>query len=108
MSNPKGYLYAELEVTNPGYFDAEYAPRVKPVLEKYGARFLVAGGNPEVREGDRIVRRVVLLEFDSPQRAKEFYDSQDYQNVLAYRLASATAHLYILEGAQTQSPALDV
>ena len=40
-----------------------------PVLQEYGARFLVAGGNPEVREGDRQIRRVVLLEFDSIDRA---------------------------------------
>lgn len=107
MSDPKGYLYAELEVTDQAYFDAEYAPRVKPVLEKYGARFLVAGGNPEVREGDRNVKRVVFLEFESAQRARQFYDSQDYQDVIGYRLASANAHLYILEGAQTQSPAVN-
>lgn len=106
MGDPKGYIYAELDVTNQDYFDSEYAPRVKPVLEKYGARFLVAGGNPDVREGDRSVKRVVFLEFDNAQRARDFYDSQDYQNVLGYRVACAQTHLYILEGASTQSPAL--
>ncbi len=98
MSTTKGYIYAELEVTDPEYFNAEYAPRVQPVLQKYGAKFLVAGGAPEVREGDRVVRRIVFLEFDSPQRAREFYDSPDYQEVIGYRFVSARAHLYILEG----------
>lgn len=102
MSEPKGYLYAELDVSNQTYFDSEYVPRVKPVLEKYGARFLVAGGNPEVREGDRVVRRVVFLEFDNAQRAREFYDSPDYQEVIAYRFASAKAHLYLLEGTEPE------
>lgn len=102
MSEPKGYLYAELEVTNQAYFDAEYVPRVKPVMEKYGARFLVAGGNPAVREGDRLVKRVVLLEFENAQRAKAFYESADYQAVIGYRFASAKAHLYLLEGAGSE------
>lgn len=98
MSNAKGYIYAELEVTSPEYFNAEYAPRVQPVLEKYGAKFLVAGGDPEVREGDRAVKRVVFLEFESVQRARKFYDSKDYQDVIGYRFKSAHTHLYILEG----------
>lgn len=98
MSTAKGYIYAELEVTDLDYFNAEYAPRVKPVLEKYGAKFLVAGGNPDVREGDRTVKRVVFLEFESPRLAQEFYDSKDYQDVIAYRFDSARTHLYILEG----------
>jgi uncharacterized protein (DUF1330 family) len=94
----KGYIYAELDVTNPEYFNAEYAPRVQPVLQKYGARFLISGGQPQVREGDREVKRVVFLEFDSGDKAREFYDSKDYQDVIGYRFDSARAHLYILEG----------
>ena len=100
MSTAKGYIYAELDVTDPDYFNAEYAPRVKPVLQKYGAKFLVAGGNPEVREGDRTVKRVVFLEFESARLAREFYDSKDYQDVIGYRFDSARTHLYILEGTE--------
>lgn len=99
MSTAKGYIFAELEVTNPAYFNTEYAPRVAPVLEKYGAKFLIAGGEPEVREGDRSIKRIVFLEFESAARAREFYDSKDYQDVIGYRIESALTHLYILEGA---------
>ena len=96
----KGYIYAEVDVTDPHYFNTEYAMRVQPVIESYGARFLVAGGNPEVREGGRTVKRVVFLEFESAQRAREFYDSNEYQAVIGYRFDSADTHLYILDGAQ--------
>ena len=100
MSTAKGYIYAELDVTNPEYFNAEYAPRVQPVLEKYGAKFLIAGGSPDVREGDRTVKRIVFLEFESGRQAREFYDSKEYQEVIGYRFDSAHCHLYILEGAE--------
>lgn len=103
-STVKGYIYAEVEVTDPVAFNAEYAPRVQPVLERHGARWLVAGGAPDVREGGRAVTRVVLLEFDSPQAARAFYDSKDYQDVIGYRLASARTHLHILEGTAQGSP----
>ena len=98
MSNQKGYILAELDVTNSAYFYAEYMPRVRPVLEQYGAKFLVATDAPEVHEGDRVVKRVVFIEFESPARAREFYHSKDYQDVIGYRFDSASAHLYILDG----------
>ncbi|WP_042876697.1 DUF1330 domain-containing protein [Cupriavidus necator] len=100
MSNAKGYIYAELEIEDAAYFNAEYAPRVEPVLKKYGAKFLVAGGNPEVREGGRVVKRVVFLEFESAARAREFYDSSDYQQVIGYRFESAKTQLYIMQGTE--------
>lgn len=94
----KGYIFAELEVTDPAVFHDEYMPRVRPVLEKYGARFLVASDAPRVLEGDRVVKRIVFIEFDSPGRAREFYHSKDYQDVIDYRFRSARAHLYMLDG----------
>lgn len=99
MPHPaKGYIFAELEVTDPACFYAEYMPRVRPVLDKYGARFLIASDSPQVLEGDRKVKRIVFIEFDSPQRAREFYHSKDYQDVIDYRFRSAKTHLYMLDG----------
>ncbi|MFG1421623.1 DUF1330 domain-containing protein [Roseixanthobacter liquoris] len=100
MSGPvnKGYIFAELDVTDEAYFHREYMPRVEPVLEAYGAKFLIRGGNPAVIEGGREVKRVVLLEFESLARAKDFYFSPAYQDVIGYRFDSSEAHLYIMEG----------
>jgi uncharacterized protein (DUF1330 family) len=98
MQNSKGYIFAELDVTDPAYFHNEYMPRVRPVLDQYGARFLVASDTPQVLEGGRTVKRIVFIEFDSPQRAREFYHSKDYQDVIGYRFESAKAHLYMLDG----------
>lgn len=98
MQNQKGYIFAELVVTNPEYFYSEYMTRVGPVLEKWGATFAIAGGEPQVLEGDRKVERIVLVEFDSPQKAHEFYHSADYQAVIDYRFKSADTHLYLLQG----------
>lgn len=105
MAEPKGYILAELDVTDAAYFHGEYMPRVRPVLERYGAKFLIATDDPEVLEGDRVVRRVVFIEFESLARAREFYDSKDYQDVIGYRLRSAQSHLYMMEGAAASGPA---
>jgi uncharacterized protein (DUF1330 family) len=94
----KGFIYAELVVTDPEYFYNEYMTRVGPVLEKWGATFAIAGGEPQVLEGDRNVERVVLVEFESPEKANEFYHSEDYQEVIGYRTRSSKSHLYLLAG----------
>lgn len=101
MARSKGYIFAELDVTNPQYFHQEYMPRVRPVLEKYQAKFLIASDTPEVLEGERVVKRIVFIEFESPERAREFYHSKDYQDVIDYRFRSATAHLYMLDGVES-------
>ena len=100
MAAPKGYIYAELDITDERHFFDEYMPRVRPVLEQYGARFLVATDRPEVIEGGRVVRRIVFIEFDSPAVAREFYQSKAYQDVIGYRFDSARAHLYMLDGVE--------
>ena len=69
MATPKGYIFAELDITDHTHFYEEYMPRVRPVLEKYQAKFLIGDDNPQVLEGDRVVKRVVFIEFESLPRA---------------------------------------
>ncbi|WP_051224537.1 DUF1330 domain-containing protein [Paraburkholderia xenovorans] len=94
----KGYLYAELTVTDPARFHDEYMPRVRPVLKEYGATFLIATDHPDVVEGGRTVKRIIVLEFETPEIAHTFYYSEAYQEVMRYRTDSAETHLYLLDG----------
>ncbi len=73
----------------------------RPSSRKYGAIFLAGSDAPLVKEGDRNVKRVVLLEFESLQRAEEFYHSERYQAVIGFRFDSARSHLYIFEGSES-------
>ena len=98
MTTRKGYLFAELDVVDAAHFYDEYMSRVVPVLAEYGAIFLAGSDAPIVKEGGRDVKRVVLLEFDSQQRAEAFYHSERYQAIIGHRLKSARSHLYIFEG----------
>ena len=98
MSVKKAYLFAELDIEDAEYFYREYMSRVPAVLKEYGATFLAGSDEAFVKEGDRNVKRVVLLEFESLQRAQEFYQSSSYQAVIGHRFKSARTHLYIFEG----------
>lgn len=63
--------------------------------------FHCAQRHMRVLEGNRPVRRAVILEFDSPQQAEAFYRSPQYQEALALRLQSSTGHAYLLTGNNT-------
>ena len=94
----KGYVYAEIEVTNPERY-RDYMAKSKGAVEAHGGRFLVRGGAPEVMEGDRRVTRVVIVEFDTIERARAFYHSAQYREAAAIRHESAVTHYYLLAGA---------
>ena len=94
---PRGYIYAEIEVTDPAVYE-EYRKRVPATIAAFGGRYAVRIGDPQVLEGDRDVKRSVILEFDSRERALEWYDSEQYRDVKALRLRSAKTHVVLYTG----------
>ncbi|WP_371318091.1 DUF1330 domain-containing protein [Pseudomonas sp. PDM31] len=42
--------------------------------------------------------RVIFLEFSSVEKAREFYYSPKYEDIIDFRFRSSSAHLYILDG----------
>ena len=94
---PKGYVLAEVEVTDPAAFET-YRGQVPATIAAYGGRYLVRGGETVRLEGDHPARRFVILEFDSPERASAWYYSEQYRPVKALRLKSATTQLFLLSG----------
>ena len=92
-----GYLVAHLEVTDPEGFEA-YREKVPAVIESFGGRYLIRGGQAEGIEGDWSVPRLIVIEFPSTERARAFYESPAYQEILPLRLAHAAGTLAIVEG----------
>jgi uncharacterized protein (DUF1330 family) len=93
-----GYVIADVEVHDQDAY-AEYRKIVGASIEKFGGMFLVRGGDHEVVEGDWNPHRVVVLEFDSVARVKEWYASAEYAPALAIRLKATTSKSIVVEGA---------
>ncbi len=74
------YLIVDIDVTDPGAYE-EYRRLVPPLVAKYGGKYLVRGGAFETIEGDWTPKRLAVLEFESAERAKQFYNSADYEPV---------------------------
>ncbi|MFC6636925.1 DUF1330 domain-containing protein [Sulfitobacter sp. JBTF-M27] len=63
----------------------EYARRYNAIGERFGGRYLTAGGKHQIREG-REFDRVVIVEFDSFDRAVACYEDAEYQELIPVAL----------------------
>lgn len=76
----------------------EYGARVAPVIEKFGGRIVVRGGTFEVVEGTYHPVRLVLLEFPSMDRARKWYDSEEYRELKQMRLGATVSNAFFVAG----------
>ncbi len=92
------YFIAQIEVTDAETFKG-YGARVPATIEKYGGRYLARGGALTPLEETPPKPRVVVIEFDSVEAAKRWYESEDYAPLAAMRRSAANGPLFIVEGA---------
>lgn len=92
----KGYWIGHVEVSDPERYK-DYISTATPAYKRFGARFLVRGGEYEPVEGAARSRNVVI-EFPSFQAAKDCYNSPEYADARAIRQQVATGELMIIEG----------
>ena len=75
----------------------DYQKGAGPAL-KIGSecKVLVLDPASEHLEGERAGHQTVVLEFETKEKAKEIYQSGDYQAVLPTRLGATTDHFAVL------------
>lgn len=94
----KGYVIAEVEVTDPALFE-EYRKGVPETVAAFGGRFVVRGGAITPVEGGWQPKRLVVLEFPDVAAAKAWHGSPAYAPLLAMRERAARTRMVIVEGA---------
>ena len=70
------YLVADVEVTDPAGFE-EYRKGLPATLAAYGGCFLVKPGAIEVVEGDWAPKRLAIVEFESTEHVKAWFESPE-------------------------------
>lgn len=91
------YVIAIITVTDPEVYEV-YRELAPPTIAQYEGRYIARGGRSEVLEGDLDSPRLVLLEFDSFEQAKEWWASPEYEAIKGYRRRSTTSSLMLVEG----------
>lgn len=82
--------------------DRETYDRYKAVsgatLTAHGGKFIVRGGRTEALEGGWAPERLIVLEFESTEQAKGWYDSEEYREPKKLRHAASTGRMLLVEG----------
>ena len=92
-----GYVIVEIEVTDPVGYE-EYKKLAGASVAKYGGKYIVRGGASETLEGDWQPKRIVILEFESVQRAKEWLNCPEYKEPRKMRHRTAKTNMVVVEG----------
>jgi uncharacterized protein (DUF1330 family) len=93
----KAYLVVDAKSTDPERM-VEYRRLSSIAAEKFGGRFLVRGGAYELLEGNWQPQRLVVIEFESKERAKAFYDSPEYVAAREARAGVSSFDMVLVEG----------
>ena len=93
---PKGYIIGHITVTNPEAYQ-EYIIRDTPLIESYGGKPIVRGGESITMDGPNFTRHVVF-EFPDFESAKALYNDPEYVEVRKIREANAESMIVLAEG----------
>lgn len=91
------YVIAMVDVTDPVQYE-EYRKLTPGVIDQFGGRFVVRGGEVVSLEGEPVTSRVVVIEFESLERAKEFHASPEYTHARSLRADASVARLFAVDG----------
>ena len=90
-------MIAEVEVTDPVALK-KYSEKAPQIVASYNGHYVVRGGNPQSLEGDPPKGFIVVIGFDSAEKAREWYDSPEYSAIKPLRQSATKSRLILVEG----------
>ena len=99
---PKGYWIVRVDIDDAEQYKKYIAANAAP-FRKYGAHFLVRGGEVETVEGGSRARNAVI-EFPSFEAAHDCWHSPEYQAAMKLRTPVSTADIVIVRGHDGPQP----
>lgn len=91
------YVIVNIDVKDPVRYE-DYKRQAAATVTAYGGRYVVRGGAAEVLEGSWTPKRIVVLEFPSMARAREWIDSPEYAPARRLRHETAESEMILVEG----------
>lgn len=94
-------MIAEVDIHDLTAFQ-KYGTKVPETLAPFHHQCLVRSNKIQPLEGDPPKGGIVVIQFDSAEKAREWYDSPTYAAIRPIRQSSATSRIYIVEGVPAQ------
>jgi uncharacterized protein (DUF1330 family) len=92
------YVISEVDdVRDPAGFEA-YRSLAAKAIAHYGGRYLIRGGAANLIEGGPPPKNVIVVEFPTMERLREWYASPEYAEALKLRQTALDRRLIFIEG----------
>ena len=91
------YVISEVEIIDEK-MAKHYMRLAEASIKTYGGRYIVRGAKADVMEGEPNDRRIIIVEFPSLERAKEWYASPAYAEALKFRYNALNRKLTFVDG----------
>jgi uncharacterized protein (DUF1330 family) len=98
QAKPPAYVIAENIVNDQAGYTKDFIPPVTKAIEDAGGKYLARGGKTIAMHGALTANRVVVLQFESLDKAQAWWDAPATKAAFAIGEKYATLHDYAVEG----------
>ena len=91
------YVISEVDVRDAEDFEVYRTIAAKAIAQS-GGRYLVRGGAASVVEGGPPPKNIIIVEFPTMERLREWYASPEYAEALKVRQTALDRRLIFVEG----------
>jgi arsenate reductase (thioredoxin) len=96
------YFIAEISIIDRDLY-ARYVEQVRPIVERFGGRYLARSGKVTPVSGGWTPERIILIEFPSERELAQCFDSQEYRAIAPLREQSTRSRAIVVEGREEQN-----
>ncbi len=90
------YFMANILISNDQNYQL-YLDLSEEIFARYNGTYLAVDNMPEVLEGEWSYSRAVLIRFDTKEDFDAWYRSDDYQEILQYRLSASKCDSILIQ-----------
>jgi uncharacterized protein (DUF1330 family) len=91
------YVISEVDVRDAAGFET-YRTIAAKAIAQFGGRYLVRGGAASIAEGSPPPKNIIIVEFPSMERLRQWYASAEYAEALKVRRTALERRLIFVEG----------
>lgn len=92
------YMIVEVKEVFDKQKYGEYIKKVPQIIEQFGGKYIVRGGDVSVVAGDWHPTRVIIVEFESMEKFQAWWNSPQYHAVAHLRENSAKTNAVVVKG----------
>ena len=91
-------IIGRMKIHNRDWMESYFA-EVPALIERFGGRFVVRGGEPTVLEGSEpLPDAVFILEFEDREAASAFWDSPEFAPLVKLRQSGSSLEAMLADG----------